>query len=343
MQVLVIGGSRFSGPEILTRLVEKGHDVIVANRGKSEKGKIAANIKDTKFNYPEGITKVTVDRQKKTELIKLLSKQSFEAIIDTCAYKVQDIQPILNNTPESLEHYVFTSTASVYDFDNIRFFPIKETAPIGPMSADSSDEYSRNKRRIEAALQKAYDENNFPFTMIRPTYIYGPNNPLYRETYFFDRFMDNKSLYIPGTGEFLVDFVYAKDVAWLLTEPLEQSQAIGEVFNAAGQGGITLNSYVELLAEITNNEIPIIHYDPNTLQKKELESAKKFETFPYQYDAHLVLSRTKTEKLLNYIPTPLKKGLSETFIWYTKNKEEKWQAKYSIDEKIADKIKNVRK
>lgn len=336
MEVLVIGGSKFSGKETVKLLAEKEHNVTVLNRGKSEKKIDAPFFKSEEHTYPRNVKVIHADRTNYTEFSEKINNNNFEAIIDTCAFNERDIQAILNLTLEKLEHYVFVSTGSVYDEEKITMIPITEEAPFGSEADDDPVPYSRDKRRAETLLHRAFKENNFPITIFRPTYIYGSYNPIYREMYFFDRINDQKTVYMPGNGEYILDFVFTKDIAWLLSSPLENKKAIGKAYNAAGEGGITLNNYVKLLETIIGKKVNVVHFDPQIVIKQKLEPENRNQMFPFSYDMHFLMSKEKAVVDLGYNPTSLFDGLKETFNWYQKYKNPKWEGDYAFDEKIAE-------
>ncbi|MHA1504108.1 MAG: NAD-dependent epimerase/dehydratase family protein [Candidatus Heimdallarchaeota archaeon] len=340
MDILVIGGSKFSGKYTVEILAERGHDVTVLNRGESAKETgVADYIKPMKFSYPEKVKTIQVDRTDNEKFSELLAGNSYEAIIDTCAYNDKHIQGVLDIASNDLEHYVFISTASVYDDDKMDMFPLSVNAPIGSEADDFPEAYTRNKRRAETVLKRAMKENNFPGTIIRPTYIYGPHNPLYREFYFFDRLLDQKPIYMPGNGEFITDFVFCKDLAWLTTAPLENKKAVGEIYNATGEGGSTLNKYVDFHFEVSNKKTELIHFDPEIPKQAELKPESFMQMFPFMYDAHLILSRENAVLDLVYQPTPFLEGLKETYEWYLKVRNPEWKADYTFDEKLAKLLK----
>ena len=335
MNVLVIGGSKFSGKETVNLLVKQGHDVTVLNRGKADKTIDAPFYISCKHKYPDKVKTLQVDRTDYKKLEETISGKGFEAIIDTCAYNEKDIKAILDLKLENLEHYIFVSTGSVYDEEKITIIPIQEDAPFGSEAEDDPVPYSRDKRRAEAVLRKAYRENNFPMTIFRPTYIYGPFNPIYREMYFFDRFDFKKPIYMPGNGEYIVDFVFTKDLAKLLVAPLDKKKAIGNAYNAAGEGGITLNNYVKLLEQITNKKVETIHFNPEIVSKNKLEFENRNQMFPFSYDMHFLMSKERAAIDLDYKPEKLSVGLKETYEWYQKNRNPNWKGDFGFDEKLA--------
>ncbi len=68
MEVLVIGGSRFSGKIVVELLAEKGHDVTVLNRGKAEGDVGVPFLKNEKYSYPAKVKVIHVDRTNYNEL-----------------------------------------------------------------------------------------------------------------------------------------------------------------------------------------------------------------------------------------------------------------------------------
>ena len=72
MKLLIIGGTRFLGRALVRAARERGHQITLFNRGKSNPGL-----------FPE-IEQVTGDRM--TDL-SLLHGRQWDAVIDTCGYE----------------------------------------------------------------------------------------------------------------------------------------------------------------------------------------------------------------------------------------------------------------
>ncbi|NHJ85816.1 MAG: NAD-dependent epimerase/dehydratase family protein [Asgard group archaeon] len=337
MKVLVIGGSRFSGRYTVKQLLKDNHDVTVLNRGKSEIITTPFYVSET-LEYPKGVKIIHADRTKQDEFSNALKNNDFEIIIDTCAFNEKDIQSVIDIATDKLQQYIFVSTGSVYDEKKIIFYPIDEDDIIGSEAEDFPETYSRDKRRAESRLKKEFIETGFPMTIFRPTYIYGPYNPMYREFYFFDRIEQGKTIYMPGSGEYLSDFVHAKDIAQLITNSIDNKKAIGQAYNATGTGGLTLNNYVSLVSDIVGKEIEIIHYDPIIFNDETMKPDNWNQMFPFMFNIHFVMNQTKSIVDLNYKPIPLKEGLEETYQWYKTKKNPEWKGDYGFDEKLITKL-----
>ena len=77
MNLLIIGGGVFLGQALLGAALENGHTVTVFNRGMSRQW------------WPPGVKWIVGDR---TEDLHLLMNRSWDAVIDTCGYRPQDVE-----------------------------------------------------------------------------------------------------------------------------------------------------------------------------------------------------------------------------------------------------------
>ena len=77
---------------------------------------------------------------------------------------------------------------------------------------DHADPYVRNKAMSERALFRLHQRIGLPVVTLRPPFIYGPDNPFYREAFFWDRLRAGRPIIIPGDGRRLMQFVYVKDL-----------------------------------------------------------------------------------------------------------------------------------
>ena len=133
MKILIIGGSRFVGPLIIDKLVEKGHDITVFNRGK------------TKSQY-NNVNFVQGDRRNGFNI-----KDSFDVVIDACAYKGDHTKKAINEL--NFDFYLNFGTVASYKKTNK--FPLTEDSEIGewPYWGD----YNTGKVECEEILKSSED------------------------------------------------------------------------------------------------------------------------------------------------------------------------------------------
>ena len=120
MNTLIIGGSKFVGLRLAHKLAEQGHDVTALNRGVSG-GRL-----------PAGVRALKADRRDAAGLLAALAagaRGGFDAVFDICGYLPADVESFaaaLGAAGLRIKHYVFCSSVAVYDFEAIKFCPVRE-------------------------------------------------------------------------------------------------------------------------------------------------------------------------------------------------------------------------
>ncbi|MFB8789047.1 MAG: NAD-dependent epimerase/dehydratase family protein [Potamolinea sp.] len=181
MRILIMGGTRFIGIYLTKILVSQGHEVVLFNRG-------------NKPTPSEGVQQIKGDRTDPSQLKDKLSQEQFDAVFDNNGRELSDTQPLAEIFKDKVKHFVYMSSAGVYlKSDQL---PHIEGDPIDPKSRH------KGKHETEAYLSQL----GLPWTSIRPTYIYGPQNYNDLEAWFFDRIVRNRPIPIPGNGLHITQF-----------------------------------------------------------------------------------------------------------------------------------------
>ena len=292
--VLIMGGSDFIGKSLAKYFIKHEYKVDVLTIG---------NI-----DY-SGVNKhFLCNRRKEEELEKALKDNKYEYIYDLTAFLKSDIESLFKFiNRESLKKYIVLSSAAVYKSTSKEH--VSEDAEKG-----LNPEWGKyGIERIEA--ERYIIESDIPYILIRPTHIYGPENNLYREAFFFDRIKDGKPIPVPKRGSEPVvnQFIYIDDFVKVLYS-LTKNDKVREAYNVSTPQLITWKKLIEACGEIVGKE-PIIKYvDLDKIKIKERSY------FPFR-NINCVL---EIDKLIDdglYIPNILiEKGLKKTYQWYIKNK-----------------------
>ena len=289
MKILVMGGTRFIGVSLVKLLVSQGHEVTLFNRGK-------------KPSPVAGLRTIIGDRTDSQQLQAKLSNESFDAIFDNNGRELSDTQPLVEIFGDRLQHFVYMSSAGVYLDSDV--LPCCET--------DQTDPKSRHKGKLdtEAYLQQVHAENGFPYTSIRPTYIYGPQNYNDVEAWFFDRIVRDRPIPIPGNGKFITQLGHVEDLANAMAAVLGNKTAIGEIYNISDTRYVTfigLAKQCAIAAGKDPNQLSFVYYNP-----KDFDFGKK-KAFPFRLQ-HFFTSVTKATQSLNWQPKyDLLSGLKTSF------------------------------
>jgi dihydroflavonol-4-reductase len=123
----------------------------------------------------------------------------------------------------SVRRFVYASSVSVYSLDAPS--PIAESAPLDPVS-----DYGRSKLAAEKRVGD-YQQNGVPTVIVRPCIIYGPGDRHFLPTAL--RLARLPFLPLVDGGRYLIDLVYAGDVAELMWKASQSDAAVGKIYNAA--------------------------------------------------------------------------------------------------------------
>lgn len=292
-RILILGGNRFLGPAITERLVHNNDKVTIFNRGNNYNltiNKSARWIKGDRLNIEE---------------INKLRNEKFDIVYDMCAYTPRDIKNSMIVLNKNTQHFVFLSTAAVYEETNI--FPIHETAPLGRW--DSFGEYGTNKSAVESIYTKWAKKNKKRLTIFRPVYILGKNNYFNRENYYFSRILKKFPILMPSNGNAMIQFTFLEDVAEAFFKiPILQKEQI-EVLNLGSDEYITVKGFAELCAKVAQKEITRFI----ELTKRDGIDEKHFneELYPFP-NISLILSNKKMWKY-KIKHTKLEVGLQDIY------------------------------
>ncbi|MGN6475274.1 MAG: NAD-dependent epimerase/dehydratase family protein [Mycobacteriales bacterium] len=158
MRILVIGGTRLVGRHIAQTAIDRGHDVTVFNRGKSDPTAL-----------PDA-THLVGDRNKD---LSALEAGSWDATIDVSAYTAAQVRSLLATLGERGGHLTFISTISVYGQDVPTRGFTEAASLLEPAWDDmpSMDKYGELKVACELAAAEAAPA---ALLVIRPGYVIGP-------------------------------------------------------------------------------------------------------------------------------------------------------------------------
>ncbi|HEY9601263.1 MAG TPA: NAD-dependent epimerase/dehydratase family protein [Allocoleopsis sp.] len=308
MRILIMGGTRFIGVYLTKILVEQGHEVVLFNRGK-------------KPAPVEGLQQIHGDRTDASQLKEKLSQEQFDAIFDNNGRELSDTQPLAEIFKDRVKHFVYMSSAGVYlKTDQL---PHREGDPVDPKSRH------KGKHETEAFLAQL----GLPWTSIRPTYIYGPQNYNDLEAWFFDRIVRDRPIPIPGNGLHITQFGHCQDLATAMSKVLGNDTAVGQIYNVSGDRFVTFDGLARACAEAVGKSpdaVKLVHYDP-----KKFDFGKR-KAFPMRVQ-HFFADVHKAMSELNWQPEyDLLSGLKDSFQNdYLASGRDKAEVDFSVDDEIV--------
>ena len=125
MKLLIIGGTRFLGRAIVEAAWTNGHDITLFNRGESNPDL-----------FPD-VEKLKGDRDGDLEALK---GRKWDAVIDTCGYFPRVVEQSVEALKDSVDHYTFISSISVYSEDVYTKPGIDEEGPLAHLEDETVEE-----------------------------------------------------------------------------------------------------------------------------------------------------------------------------------------------------------
>ena len=298
-KILITGGTVFVSKYVAEYFVKKGYDVYVLNRN---------NHKQC-----DGVTVIEADRNNLKDELK---GHHFDAVLDINAYTAKEVEGLLDAL-HSFDDYVLISSSAVYP--EYEKQPFTEETPVGENKFWGS--YGTDKIAAEELLMKRVP-NAY---IIRPPYLYGPLNNVYREAFVFDCAMADRKFYLPEDGQLKLHFFHVKDLCRVIEAILDKKPE-NHIFNVGNKDAVTIRDWVRNCYAAAGKEATFAEVH------EHINWRSYFCFSQYEY----YLDTTKQDELIAST-VDLEEGLKEAFEWYRDNQEKVSKRPYLvyIDEFLA--------
>jgi 2'-hydroxyisoflavone reductase len=263
LNILILGGTGFTGPFQVNYALARGHKVTLFNRGKRPSPE-----------WPGHVEQLHGDRN--TGDLKALQGRKWDVCIDnptSLPFWVRDAGKALSG---NVGHYLFISTISVYadgskpgiDEDGaLAVYKGKDAMAETQESlrADIEGLYGPLKALSEAEARKQFGER---VTIVRPGYIVGPRDETDRFTYWPHRVAQGGEMLVPGDGADPVQFVDGRDLGeWMIR--LAEAGTLG-AFNALGPAKpLTMDEMLRACEKATGAKPTYTHVTPEFLEARK--------------------------------------------------------------------------
>lgn len=237
MNILIIGGTGTISSAITRQLAASGHNLWLLNRG-NRRNEVPANVKQ-----------LIADINDETEVLRLIGSQTFDAVCEFIGFVPDQVERDIRLFHGRTRQYVYISSASAYNKPAASHLITEGTTLANPHW-----QYSRNKIACEELLMKAYREQDFPVTIVRPSHTYcergvplsvhGPKGswPVLK------RMLEGKPVIIQGDGSSLWTLTWNEDFARGFIGLLGNPKAIGEAFQIMSDESLTWTQVYQCVA-----------------------------------------------------------------------------------------------
>jgi nucleoside-diphosphate-sugar epimerase len=243
MKVLFVGGTGVISSACAELAVRQGIQLTLLCRGRTDRP------------VPSGADVIHGDIRAHDHVRKVLGDRRYDAIVDWIAFTPDHVEADIELFRGRVEQYVFISSASVYQTPPSRLPVVESTMLDNPVWA-----YSRAKIACEERLVRAYREEKFPVTIVRPSHTYDARLvPPHGGWSVVERMRRGAPVVVHGDGTSVWTLTHNRDFAKGFVPLLGNSAAVGESFHITSDELLTWNQIYAILGRAAGVESKLVH------------------------------------------------------------------------------------
>ena len=243
MKILVLGGTRFFGIHMVKDLMDKGHDVTIATRGK------------TTDEFDDAVSRIIFERTDERSVREAIGSSHYDVIVDKIAYCSNDIKYVMDNA--DCDKYIYMSSTSVYkpkrvdtketDFDGL--------TPELIWCDRKAFPYDEIKRQAEYALWQQYSDKKW--IAVRYPFAIGKDDYTKRLLFYVEHVIKGIPMKIDNL-DCQMGFIRSDEAGKFLSFLCEQD--FHGAINGSSSGTISVNKILRYIEKQTGKS-PIITTD----------------------------------------------------------------------------------
>lgn len=254
LDILILGGTGFIGPHMVSEALRRGHSVTLFNRGRTNNA-LFPDLETIKGDRDGGLDG--------------LKGRQWDVVIDNSGYVPRHVQDSARLLAPNVGRYLYISTVAVYaDLATAG----DEDAPLATIDDETIEEvtwqtYGPLKALCEKRVAAEIDSENL--TILRPTYICGPGDHTDRFSYWPIRTRKGGEMLWPGSPDDFIQIVDVRDLANFTIDCLDRD--IAGTFNTVNRPqSYTMGNLLEDCVAVTAAEIAPVWIEEDFLKANDL-------------------------------------------------------------------------
>jgi nucleoside-diphosphate-sugar epimerase len=299
MKVLFIGGTGIISSACSKLAIERGIDLYLLNRGQSVRP------------APEGAKVLRGDIRDPASARLAIADLTFDAVVDWIAFTVGHVEADLELFCGLTGQYIFISSASVYQTPPASL-PVTESTVLD----NPYWQYSQDKIAGEDRLVRAYRQEKYPITIVRPSHTYDCTLiPMDGGYTVVDRMLRAKKVIVHGDGTSLWTLTHNSDFAKGFVGLLGNSHAIGEAVGITSDEWLSWNQIFEIIARAAGTQARIVHVPSDLIAAYDPDWGAGLLG---DKSVSLVFDNSKIKRLVPGFAAsiPFARGAEEIMAWY---------------------------
>ncbi len=342
MRILVIGGTRFIGPQVVRYLNEQGHDITLFHRGQ------------THAELPLSVKEILGNRRPLSTAASELRKFAPDVVLDLIPFIEQDAREVMDTFTGIAERVVAISSQDVYRaFGRVNR---KETGPLDPLPLTEDLALARKSLSLSWNHSRNPDDSGrwmddydkilverlvmgnpeLPGTVLRLPAVYGPGDYQHRLFQFLKRMDDNRPAILldENVARWRWTHGYVENVAAAIALAVTNKRAIGRIYNVGEPSTPTMAEWVNSIGRIAGWKGRVIALPKDRLPAHLVEEVDTSQD--------IVVDTTRIRKELGYNEIVNQdEALHRTIAWERAHPPEKIDPKefdYAAEDAILAKM-----
>jgi len=331
MKTLVIGGTRFIGPHVVSRLIQLGNQVTVLHRGMTGV-------------LPAGADEVLADRTEDGALCDAIRNIRPEVIVDMYCMTERDAHGLISACSGIARRIVVISSMDVYrsygcfirvESGEPDLTPSTEDSPLRSAlypyrsMSKSPDDLFYNYEKI-LVEQVAMSQAATPATVLRLPAVYGPGD--HRCFDYAKRIADGRPAIVLGSTQANWRWTrgYVENVADAVALTVIDERSANRIYNVGETDALAERMWVESIARAAGWN--------GTVAELEDSSLPDHLKLPYDFRHHLIGNTTRIREELDYRERVTREtALKETVEWELEHQQAQFDASrfdYAVEDAI---------
>jgi nucleoside-diphosphate-sugar epimerase len=249
-KVLVLGGTDFVGPAVVSAALARGDEVTIFHRGQTG-------------SAPVGVRAIHGDRTNGADL-DALTGERWDMVVDAWSLAPRIVLESARKLEAHAARYVYISTISVYVEAHASVITEASATVDARPEADATD-YAADKRGAELAIESVFGTSRCVFA--RPGLILGPRENIGRLPWWLRRVAAGGEVLAPGPKDLAVQYIDARDLAAFAID----TSLNGAVNVLSRPGHITMAEVLALCREVTGSSASFTWVDAGFLLAHKVE------------------------------------------------------------------------